>query len=196
MFTDFIGVFDNFLTAKECQTFIDYFNHMKELDLVYDRQSMKDGRAHHKDDETGFVMQFDSLPVMKANPIMKTFFDKFWKAYGDYAEEFSILHDIEKHGVISARLQKTEPGGGYHDWHCENAGFDVSTRVTVFSLYLNDVEHGGETEFLYQKRRLSAKAGRLVIWPAAFTHTHRGNPPLSNEKYILTGWLQYFGEPK
>jgi len=25
----------------------------------------------------------------------------------------------------------------------------------------------------------------------AFTHTHRGNPPLSNTKYIMTGWLEY-----
>jgi hypothetical protein len=68
-----------------------------------------------------------------------------------------------------------------------------AARMMVFSLYLNDVAEGGETEFLYVKKRISPKAGRLMIWPPGFTHTHRGNPPLTEEKYILTGWLEYLG---
>ena len=39
--------------------------------------------------------------------------------------------------------------------------------------------------------RVKPKQGTLVIWPAAFTHTHRGNPPLSNDKYIVTGWTEF-----
>ena len=61
----------------------------------------------------------------------------------------------------------------------------------AFILYLNDVDEGGETEFLYQSRRVKAKAGTVVLWPAAYTHVHRGNPPLSGSKYILTGWLEF-----
>jgi hypothetical protein len=53
------------------------------------------------------------------------------------------------------------------------------------------VQEGGETEFLYQHMRVKPEQGTLVIWPAAFTHTHRGNPPLSNEKYIVTGWTEF-----
>ena len=30
----------------------------------------------------------------------------------------------------------------------------------------------------------------MVIWPAYFTHLHRGNPPISNEKWIVTGWYE------
>ena len=58
-------------------------------------------------------------------------------------------------------------------------------------MYLNDVEEGGETEFLYQSRRVKPKRGRLAIWPAQFTHMHRGNPPLSGDKYVITGWVEY-----
>jgi hypothetical protein len=58
-------------------------------------------------------------------------------------------------------------------------------------LYLNDVEDGGETEFLYQRMRVKPKQGTLLIWPAGFTHTHRGNPPLSNNKYVITGWSEF-----
>ena len=28
----------------------------------------------------------------------------------------------------------------------------------------------------------------LLIFPASFTHTHRGNPPLGGSKYIATSW--------
>ena len=54
--------------------------------------------------------------------------------------------------------------------------------------YLNDEFDGGETEFLYMNKRISAKQGRIIIFPAGFTHTHRGNPPIGGEKYIATSW--------
>jgi hypothetical protein len=196
MFTDFIGIFDDVLTQEECQQFIDYFEELKKLNLSHSRQQLKDGHRHNKSDETVFILQHDMLPIHRRNPVMSVLLDKFWKCYDQYASEFSILADTEPHGMMTARLQKTLPGEGYHRWHFEASSSEVSTRVAAWSLYLNDVEHGGETEFLYQKRRVSAKAGRLVIWPAAFTHTHRGNPPLSGEKYLLTGWLEFLGNNK
>jgi hypothetical protein len=88
------------------------------------------------------------------------------------------------------RLQKTPPGGGFHDWHCENSNFQNCQRIVVFMVYLNDITDGGETEFLYYRKRIQPAAGRILIWPAGYPHTHRGNPPLSETKYILTGWLE------
>ena len=80
---------------------------------------------------------------------------------------------------------------GYHAWHIEHGkGFDNEPRAFVFSIYLNDVEEGGETEFLHFSKRVKPKAGRIVIWPAGFPYVHRGNPPLSGDgKYILTSWM-------
>ena len=57
--------------------------------------------------------------------------------------------------------------------------------------YLNDVEEGGETEFLYQSRRIKPKQGTMVICPSSFTHTHRGNPPLKGDKYMINGWIEF-----
>jgi hypothetical protein len=56
---------------------------------------------------------------------------------------------------------------------------------------LNDNFEAGETEFLYQQYRYKPKMGDVIIFPAAFTHTHRGNPPIGGTKYIITGWLEY-----
>ena len=64
-------------------------------------------------------------------------------------------------------------------------------RLVLWMYYLNDVEVGGETEFYFQKRAIRPRKGTVVIAPAGFTHTHRGNVPLSGDKYIITSWLLY-----
>jgi hypothetical protein len=58
-------------------------------------------------------------------------------------------------------------------------------------VYLNDVEVGGETEFLYPKIKVKPKKGSLVIFPSAYPFVHRGNKPISSDKYIIATWLIY-----
>ena len=86
-------------------------------------------------------------------------------------------------------LQKTKPMEGFHNFHCEDMSFNTSNRTMAWMVYLNDVEEGGETEFLYQQRKFTPEKGTVLIWPASYTHPHRGNPPIS-DKYIATGWYQ------
>jgi len=93
-------------------------------------------------------------------------------------------------------LQKYLAGsGGYHHWHSEiypqDAGCESLHRVLLFQYYLNDVAEGGETEFFYQRRMVAPKAGRLVIAPAGFTHTHKGHVPRSGDKLIATSWILF-----
>ena len=59
---------------------------------------------------------------------------------------------------------------------------------------MNDVEEGGELEFLHQNLRFKPRKGDFLIWPAHFTHMHRGNPPISNTKYIATGWYEWIDD--
>ena len=80
------------------------------------------------------------------------------------------------------------PTEGYHGWHSETNNIACASRTLVWSVYFNDLEGSGETEFLYQKQKIKPKAGRVLIFPGAFTHLHRGNPPYE-AKYIATGWL-------
>ena len=109
------------------------------------------------------------------------------------AEYYEIFDSLRSTGIRSTRmkLQRTVKGGGYHSWHHEATGVQSSDRVLVWTIYLNDVEEGGETEFLYQSRRIEARTGRVMFCPAGYTHTHRGNPPLSGDKYCVTTWLEF-----
>jgi hypothetical protein len=188
---NFICVYDNVLTNSECQEMIRYYDEMDGLDLVVDhKQYGEEGKPGHKrKDSTIFMFEEDVFYLNQTHHTLKNFLPKFWPAYKDYVEEYSMLKAAAKHGIRSIRVQKTPVGGGFHEWHFETDTHDVSSRIITWMMYLNDVDEGGETEFLYYPKRVKPKAGRLLIWPAGFTHSHRGNPPLSNTKYILTGWL-------
>ena len=64
-------------------------------------------------------------------------------------------------------------------------------RHLLWTIYLNDGFDEGETEFLYQQRKIAPRTGSLLIAPAAFTHTHRGNRPQGGDKFIATSWMLF-----
>ncbi|MBC7474307.1 MAG: 2OG-Fe(II) oxygenase [Candidatus Sericytochromatia bacterium] len=108
----------------------------------------------------------------------------------------ALMLKLYRLGTIN--LQKYNKGsGGYHHWHSEiypqatDPKCDVLHRTLLFMYYLNDIEEGGETEFFYQAKKLKPKQGQLVIAPSGFTHTHKGNVPISSDKYILTSWVLF-----
>ncbi len=177
---DYIGIFD---TDVDCSIFIDYYKYMEKNSLVFDRRS--DGRIDAVAGMSFFLTMKEHVPVEFAEHYNET----IGKALSIYEQEFNVLqkYKFQQHYI---NIQKTLPGEGYHAWHCENKGDGNTRRVLATMLYLNDNFEGGETEFLYQSRRVTPKAGRVVIWPAGWTHTHRGNPPLTGEKYIATSWLE------
>ena len=116
---------------------------------------------------------------------------KVTAGYQPPAQKYSYLKQLSTHNILEVKIQKTKIGEGYHHWHCENAAMKARNRILAFMIYLNDVDEGGETEFLYQKCRFKPEKNTLLVWPSQFTHIHRGNPPLSNDKYIITGWVEY-----
>jgi hypothetical protein len=120
-------------------------------------------------------------------------FNGLQQCFEDYTEEFSVLKDGKIHGT-AMKMQRTDSGGGYHIWHGEQGNGVHAERVLVYMLYLNDLgeSDGGETEFLYQRTRIRPEENKMVVWPAAFTHAHRGNAVLGEQsKYIVTGWFYY-----
>jgi hypothetical protein len=119
------------------------------------------------------------------------------------AEDFDGMDDVALSGLLrtvlrpgSINLQRYTAGtGGYPYWHCElypkDASCETLHRTVLWTIYLNDAFAEGETEFLYQARKIKPKTGSLLIAPTAFTHTHRGNRPLGGDKYIATSWLLF-----
>ena len=119
------------------------------------------------------------------------------------AEDFDAMDDAALANLVrtvlrpgAINLQRYTAGqGGYPYWHCElyprDAGAETLHRHVLWTLYLNDGFEAGETEFIYQQRKIAPRAGSLLIAPAAFTHTHRGNRPEGGDKYIATSWILF-----
>jgi len=190
--TQFIGIYENAFSKEYCERSIKYFDNMKEAGFTEHRMKAENTIRTEKDDDALFAHDEVSLNFQSAGQMYKEFNETFWKIYQEqYFPKFSVLKNSGIHGNYAFKMQKTPIGGGYHIWHYEASDRENCQRLLTWMLYLNDVEEGGETEFLYQHLRVKPKQGTLVIWPAAFTHTHRGNPPLSNEKYIITGWTEF-----
>ena len=178
----FIEVYNDTISKKSCDHIISKF------DELYNRQIDKNfaGKREGLDVSDRYVF----LPDEQKNKFCKYYWDKYIK---NYCEKYHLIGETyETLGIYDGiKFQKTEPGQGFHGWHSEFGSIiSERSRVLVFSLFLNDIEEGGETEFLYQNLRVRPKAGRFAIWPAGYTHIHRGNPPLKDDKYIITSWVQ------
>lgn len=187
MSEDFIRVYDDFVDRSYCKEVIDYFEWCSDKNRTHGRRSSK----INKEDES--LILDNTISFSRDNcALVNTFSDRFFDlAYSEYTKEFPVLDGFDRHKIFTYKVQKTVPGAGYHVWHSESGSREFGTRIGVYILYLNDVTKGGETEFLYQRERIEPVVGRLVIFPSCYTHVHRGNPPLSGDKYIMTGWIEY-----
>ena len=91
-------------------------------------------------------------------------------------------------------IQKYSKSGGFKEWHIENSQYSGNEkRHLVFMTYLNDVKNGG-TEFLHQNLTTPAEKGLTLIWPAGWTHPHKGQISSQKEKYIVTGWYEFLDD--
>lgn len=187
-FQNFVGIFENAYSKEFCERIITQYEYM--IKAGYGMSRVQNGNLKTDvDDMQIFSNDHCEMPLAS---ITNEFNSKFWGLYYPlYEEEYAILRDSGRHSTYSFKIQKTKVGGGYHSWHYESGNRDNCIRLLTWILYLNDIEDGGETEFLYQHMRVKPKQGTLIMWPAAFTHTHRGNPPLKEDKYIVTGWTEF-----
>ncbi len=192
---DFIGVFENALEPGYCESVINMFERMKELNAVTNRQENDKVQAMYKEGDLLFTGK-ESFKSPEEYEFAKSATDYFcrasWECYDLYAKKYGVLSSLGKHNFYdNIKVQKTLPAQGYHIWHCEADNRARGPRLMLVLAYLNDVEEGGETEFLYQSRRIKPKQGTIIICPSSFTHAHRGNPPLKGVKYVINGWIEF-----
>ena len=188
-FDGFIGIFEDAFEKQYNKDVISFFEKSSDLPLVQKPKELK----HSVDQDAIFFNNPDTIQIVP-NYYTSYFFQVLWeKIIPLYTDQFSILSQTQLAGE-ELKMKRIKPGGGFHSWHHERSG-QGAKRKLVCQLYLNDIPNAGETEFLYQNKRMEPKEGRLLIFPADWTHTHRGNPPIGViNKYIITTWL--FEAPK
>jgi len=189
-YNDFIGMYQNVFPDGFCNHVISEFERLLVSGSCSNRQDSEGTSKTLKQDFHYFLnMRNHVMSDFNDVPVSDIFFTGLQNCFDDYASEFDILRDYDLR-CTSVKIQKTDPGAGYHVWHAEQGSDADASRCLVYSAYLNDIDDAGETEFLYQKLRVAPKENTMIIWPASFTHTHRGNVVHGNKsKYIITGWF-------
>jgi len=192
---DFIGTYRDVYPDGFCQHLINEFEVLAFKGAGQNRQKSENALKHSKDDHHIFLNaknhNFANFNGVTSSDV---FFDGLQKCYENYTNTFSILKDGGNIRGTTMKIQRTSTGGGYHVWHSEQGNDSNANRVIVYMLYLNSLPEGGngETEFLYQQQRIKPEENVMLLWPAAYTHAHRGNPVYGeNSKYVVTGWFYY-----
>ena len=175
-----------------CNHMITEFERILQSGHCGNRQTVENVNKTEKQDEFYFLNlknhQFSDFNSYCPTSI---FFKGLQDCFENYVKEYDILRDVNMK-CTSVKVQKSTPGSGYHVWHAEQGSDDAANRILTYILYLNslDADSAGETEFLYQRLRIPPQENCMVIWPAAYTHAHRGNVVHGNKsKYIVTGWF-------
>lgn len=181
--SNFVGVYENLASDDYCDRMVSKLNEL--LDNCSESndfgENANGGLRNRKDASRYFDRDAQDL-ASETNCILN-------QALSFYQEDHPALGMHEFYS-ISCKVQRTKPKGGFHTWHSEQgSNGDTAARCLVWMVYLNDTPEGeGTTEFIEQGMQLQPKKGTVVLFPAAWTHTHRGNPVYSGNKYIATGW--------
>jgi prolyl 4-hydroxylase len=121
--------------------------------------------------------------------MMRSFVDR---ALERYNQDIALPIAIPNTPLLSEFvIKRYRPGHNERfQLHFDAINF-VANRYLVLLWYLNDVEDGGETEFPMLQLRVSARAGRLLMFPPYWMYQHQGLQPISGDKYILSTYLLF-----
>ena len=171
-----------------CEDLINYF----ELNLAKQTKGRTGGGVNpNKKDSIDITIKPKEI-ILPGNEVFKAYFDELFECYKNYVEEWAFLKDIaQKLEIGSFNLQRYKPGQHFKKIHTERSSIESSHRVFAFMTYLNDVEEGGSTYFSHYDLEIQPKKGLTLIWPAEWTHAHRGNILRKGSKYIITGWINF-----
>ena len=132
------------------------------------------------------VKKCKEIGLNPKEPVLEHYRLHLQKCLESYLKKYSHLHKHPHFNVYeNINYQVYEPSDGYYEWHFEN--FNCG-RVLVFMTYLTNTPNAG-TEFVYQNYKSECVKGTTLLWPAYWTHTHRGIISKTHNKEILTGWF-------
>ena len=171
-----------------CEDLISYF----ELNLAKQMKGRSTTGVNPNVKDTIDITIKPKEIILPGNEVFKAYFDELFECYKNYVEEWPFLKDIaQKLEIGSFNLQRYKPGQHFKKIHTERSSIESSHRVFAFMTYLNDVEEGGATYFSHYDLEIQPQKGLTLIWPAEWTHAHRGNILRKGSKYIITGWINF-----
>jgi len=128
------------------------------------------------------------------NEVFEKYLHNLFSCYQDYVKEWPFLNTFpDDLQVGSFNIQRYQSGQHYQGLHTERSSLESLHRIFAWMTYLNDVEkeEGGSTYFSHYDLEIQPKKGLTLIWPAEWTHAHKGGLLHGDSKYIITGWIHF-----
>ena len=175
-----------YIDPQTCDDLISFFENNQHLHQVGKTRGPKQGKV--STDISFTPKSFNNFP-----DCIQKYFSELDLVLTEYKNLYPILdYGIYPWGIFEGfNIQKYKPSEGFLKIHCENSNIETSHRILVFQTYLNTVTDGGETEFPEEGLKIKAEKGLTVLFPAGWTHPHKGCVSSTETKYIITGWFSY-----
>lgn len=181
----------NFIEAYQveddtlCDEIVDYFHASPALHNVVGAEGDPLRAARRSTDMLLKQGQNDDL-LMRYLEHIKEIAEAYMNTYPQASSNLGIVEPLQ--------IRRYLPGEGVYadQWESSHAG--ARHRFLGFLTYLNDVDDGGGTQFIYQGVTMPAKKGRTLVWPCEFTHTHKDEVSNQGTKYVITGTLAWLPE--
>ena len=132
--------------------------------------------------------------LLPENKHFKTYFTALFECYSDYTSQWPFLKEFAKELHIGRfNIQRYQRHQHFQKIHTERSSISSLHRLFAWMTYLNDVplEDGGSTIFTHYDLEIQPQKGLTLIWPAEWTHAHKGSILTNNSKYIITGWMHF-----
>ena len=184
---NFIEKYDNALSKEQCTQIIDIFEEHSTLQTPGVAGGVVD---HSKKKSMCLNFTFEPTGMQHKDKILNDMLGPaLYQGVERYKKKYRYLDNITTWRLNrDYHMQRMEKDDGYFAIHCEQEG-PTSKRILTWMFYLNDARCG--TKFYYQNRTIKPRQGRLLIWPAGWTHMHSGVVPNIDRKYIITGWYSF-----
>tara|TARA_A100001011_G_C14299247_1_gene839976 strand:+ start:624 stop:1232 length:609 start_codon:yes stop_codon:yes gene_type:complete len=183
----FVGAW-NIQNNNLCSKIIDFFENNKKF---HQKGLASKGIDEKVKKSTDLSIEPRSLKTDDCADL-KNYFDHLYNCYEDYKIQWPFLtNNFQIVDIPTFNIQKYNKGDHFSGLHSERDGISTMYRVFAWMTYLNDVEDGGETYFEHFKLKIKPETGKTLIWPAEWTHAHKGEVLNFGKKYIITGWMNF-----
>ena len=186
-----------YMSEEICDQILDLYNNNKSLHepgVVGTDIINEDGKVTSRPHIDAEAKKCTQLRVLKNAQQLSLYNIHLQAILDSYKQKYKWVDSVGTYDIIeNMTIQHYKPGEGFYKWHTENTGYSYNlNRHLVFMTYLNDVENGGTEFYHFPDLKIQARKGLTLIWPAGWTHTHKGVISDVDEKYIITGWYSFY----
>ena len=182
---NFIGSW-NLESIELCDELINYF----ELNIKRQKKGVTSSGLNldiKKSIDISIIPNEIKLPE---NEVLYSYFEALFLCHKDYLLQWPFLASFASSVEIgSFNIQRYQAGEHFQKIHSERTSISSLHRILAWMTYLNDVDEGGTTYFEHYDLEIKPRKGLTLIWPAEWTHAHKGSVLHSGSKYIITGWM-------